>query len=446
MGASTITNVTIDKKTATPSRRGFGVPAILAYHNFWPQRARAFLKDSWTAELTSLSVPVSHPVYRGLSAAFSQNPSPPAVVVGKRSGFTQIVKLTPLVNTDGYRYDFDVVRADGTVVPIQYTVNSDTLAEVGTALAALMDPIAGVASASVAGVITNTSDANVVIGYRRLPDLAEMTVEDTTVAGTTTADLNAFKVDAYKRKISWYGLALDRASNAENAAAAAWAESEVAFFVARTSDSEVADNGITDDIASVVKNATYANTTVFFAQNATDDHRDMAFFGRMLSKTPGSATGAFKTLTGILSDTLTASQEANIQAKYATTYTEINSRNLTFESKTGDGDFFDVTWGLHALMAAIQEADLAAKMQADKLPMTQDGINVVCQATQSVLDYYARPDVRVLAPDPSPPVVNVPKIADVPQADRQARNIPYTWSGRLAGGIHKSQIAGVVGV
>jgi hypothetical protein len=79
---------------------------------------------------------------------------------------------------------------------------------------------------------------------------------------------------------------------------------------------------------------------------------------------------------------------------------------------------------------------------ADKIPYTDDGVNVlVGRLKKSLNKAVAR---GVLAEDPKP-VVTYPKVADVDSADKTARHFPdLKFSGTLAGSINQVSIVGVV--
>jgi hypothetical protein len=80
-------------------------------------------------------------------------------------------------------------------------------------------------------------------------------------------------------------------------------------------------------------------------------------------------------------------------------------------------------------------------VNAEKIPYTDAGVQVIKAAMDGVLDLAVRRGV--LASYES----SAPLVADVPDADKIARTLPdITFDGVLAGAIHKVQVRGTVSV
>ena len=135
---SELVSLTITRSTRTPSRAGFGVALVLAYHALNADRVRSY---SSLTELVADGFTPYDAVYREVAAAFAQTPAPPRVKVGRRAlAPTQIVELTPsspsasevfTAKVDGLTATF---TADGT----------PTLAEACTGIAAAINALADV--------------------------------------------------------------------------------------------------------------------------------------------------------------------------------------------------------------------------------------------------------------------------------------------------------------
>lgn len=443
MGIDTIANVTITKATTYPSSKGFGSVLFACYHTAWNALVRSFSGATILDELVDLGVPTYHPMYLGVQAMLSQSPRGKTIVIGRRqTAYTQTIKLSPKSAVEGVVYSFTVVTPAGVATPITYTVPAAaTLTSVGTAIAALIDPIVDLTATSVTGVITCTTAAGKFAIYKDLPAISLLGVEDTTADPGIASDLAAIANAAKTSGISWYGLTLDQGGAATVTAAAAWAESQVCLFVARSSDSKCADSLITNDVMSTLKTSAYARTAVIFAASSTGDFRDLAWLSQGLTYDPGTATFAFKTLAGVPADKLLSGEESAVQAKRGTTYTEIAGVNVTFEGHTADGDYLDNTAAIDWAYSEIQIGIFAEKVASPKTPFTRAGI---AQQKAVIAEVFER-GLTLGSFDSY--TVEVPDLDDTLAADRADRKlVGVTFTARLSGAIHKVNITGTIGV
>jgi hypothetical protein len=359
----------------------------------WAQRARRF---ETLVEITDAGALVTSSVYKQAAAAFGQDPRPEAVVIGRRTrASTQVIKLTPQYTVVGYKYAFTVVEQGGTSTDISYTVLSgDDAAAIATAIAALLDALGSVVATATSTVITATTTAGQLANYKNLPNPSKMLVQDAATDPGIAADLTEIESEATEAKLSYYGVAVDHACKAINAEVAAWVETRSLFFVPRLSDSACVDSGSTTDGMATLKASAYKKTMgPIFAMRATNDYRDAAFLGVILTRTPGAYTGAFKLLVGIDPDPLLPSQSSALEAKNGTSYHEISGVNVTFETKTCVGEFADIPIFAEFLSARIQERVFGRFVTTDKTDYSDLGASMVKQLVQSELnDNVSSPD------------------------------------------------------
>lgn len=446
-----IVQVNITRSTVFPSLPGFGTPGLLAYHAFWVPLVQSI---SALSDLVGLGVPTSHPIYLWATAVFSQNPRPPSAVIGRRANvFTQTQTLSPQSATQGFVYSFSVTNASNVATAISYTVpGAATLTSVAAAIASLISAAIGADGTSAAslGVITNTAVAGKMLNLTGLPPLAQMLFADTTADPGIAADFAAINAAAALGgpSVSFFGINLDQGGKATILALAAQVEATQQFFIARTSDT-ACGTAATTDVMSSVQTSAYTRTSVIFAQSATNDYRDGAWFGRMLPYTPGTATYAHKTLSGIAADTLASSEADFINGKNGTTYMTVAGINETFESKCGSGDFIDTITGQTELQAALQIAVFGTFTTQQKVPYTDFGIESLATITRSVIKARTakKPgDFSFLAASPEP-LVTVPLAANVTGSDKSARILKnITFAAKIAGAIHRAVINGNISV
>lgn len=153
-----VTNVT--QVTTSVAQRGFGDILIIGSHNQFFERVRQY--GSLTA--VAADFPENTEEYKAAVAAFSVEPKPISIKIGRRRCSST---LTPATPSNGKVYRVTVTAKDGTGTvssTLTYTAdNDDTLSDVGTALAAAINGVPGLASkltaTSSVGVVTITQDA-----------------------------------------------------------------------------------------------------------------------------------------------------------------------------------------------------------------------------------------------------------------------------------------------
>lgn len=439
MSLNDIVNLQIAAGTKVPTRLGFGTPLLMAYHSVTPNRIEVVKSPK---SVTDLGFATTSPVYRMALKAFSQNPRPSQLLIGKRTrAYTQTVRILPKNATEGYTYDFDVIDASGVKTAISYVVvNGDTVAAICTALAALITPVNGCTATAAATYVEIEADTGTLVNLKRLPPISAMEVSDVTTDPGIADDLAEIEaLDA----TTWYAVALDSNSRAEIESAAAFMEARRKLLAFNTTDSDVAKAG-SGDIASTLKSAAYGRTLPLFSATELLSYSALAWLGAMLPLDPGSATWAFKTLATVTADTLTDGQLTQLAAKNVSSYTNVGGINITYQGQSPAGEFIDVTQFCDWLHARTQERVFGTMANAKKVPYTDTGVDLLRNDILAVLKEGIK--IGGLSPDPAP-VVTAPKVADVDPAVRASRRLPNVeFSAKLAGAIHALDISGVVSV
>jgi len=267
---------------------------------------------------------------------------------------------------------------------------------------------------------------------------------------TITKGLNALSlVDN-----SWYGLLCTDRTNG-NAGdpweCAQWVESASPkkLFVAASDDVNTYNNADASSLAYEIQNEGYNQSAVIYSGDAAltitaAGWADAAWLGRMLPTNPGSATWAFKKLTGISPDDgLTSAERAEIwgSARHnANTYNTVADNSITRYGTVGSGEFLDVIRGINWLEARISERIYERLITLAKVPYTQAGIDIILAAIRAVLEEGIR--VGLLA---SIDALSAPKVGDISAANKGLRLLPdIEFTCTLAGAIHKTTLAGIV--
>lgn len=436
MSLSDIANISVSTSGGGLSLPGFGTPLILGgYAKAWPERVRSY------GDLTDFAVDfaVGTPEYLAAQALFGQNPRPTIVKVGRGTlKPTQKWTITPNVATQAiqtYR-----VKIAG----VAYDFVSDatpSAAEVVTGLIAVINAATGTHGLTASGtttlVLTGALGAwqEVEVGDVNLLSLEQ----DHADPGVAT-DLAAIQLET----ADWYGLLTLWNSKAVILAAAAWAEANEKLYVAQTQDTPciaVAEGGATDVMKSA-KTAAYARTTLWY-DHSNKPALDSGLVGRMFPEDAGSETWAHKTIAGAPARTYTGTHLANLKAKYGNWYYSVAGVNETSSDsgKVSANEWIDVIRGRDALKVDMQGRIFDRIRTAKKIAYTDGGATIIQGEIKASLEAF---ETRgFIAPGSS--AVTVPKVATQSSTDRGNRYFPgITFTGTLAGAIHKLSIAGVL--
>jgi hypothetical protein len=434
-----IVDVSVSANTTTPSRPGFGTPLFLGYHTNYLDLVREYSKAS---DMVDDGFANTDALYLMAASAFAQNPRPQTVKIGRAT--TSLVKtmvLTITTSTEGEHILVTVTSPDGTETEIDYTVLAGaSTTTVATAVEALIEACSGISSSASVADITVTAATGEDF---YLSGLSNCTVLDSSGdADYDTALNNIIVVDN-----DWFGLAIVSNSEANIDDVADWAETNKKLFVAYSCDSgEAAGTGTIG--SGLVSNA-YDFTVPLWSMDAPS-FPAAAWLGRMLPTDPGAATWIYKRLRGVVVDSLTTTQQTNLETDMWSYYITIGSRPVTQTAKTASGEFVDIIVGIEWLKSEIKLTVWDILSASDKVPYTDAGVAIITSAVAGVLQQGV--SRGLLDPgDPEneidPPAVTAPKVADVPTSDRANRHLPDVFfSGRLAGAIHKTAIEGTLTV
>lgn len=265
------------------------------------------------------------------------------------------------------------------------------------------------------------------------------TVKDVTSDPGIATDLAA--VELYDP--DWYALIpVDSLGAAEIEAAAAWVETLTKIGIYQTADTACAATSLASDTSSIaytLKNANYDRAMLFFHRDS-DEYVGAAMAGRALPEDAGSITWAYKQLSSVSAQTLTATERTNLENKNVNFNTTLAGVNITRYGVACGGEYIDIMRGTDWLSARIQERVYTLLLNNDKLPYTDAGIQAV---RGEILAQLAQGIPRnFIASDPEP-TCTVPRASAVSAANKGVRLLSdVTFRATLAGAIHKVAIEG----
>jgi len=309
-------------------------------------------------------------------------------------------------------------------------------------LAALADDLTGGSAA------LEYIHASTVFGQERHIDSVLIGKKET--GDTTWADaLDAIVEDAF----SFFAVAIIVRTKTDQKSVATWCQANGRVFVVSTADGDniITPEGTDESIGAYVKAGALSNTTVIYHSKATTEAIDSALLGYVLSLTPGSYTGAFKTLAMVTVDVLPCSNSVTAHEKLVSTYESIVGRNGLFFSWVGSGEFLDIIIFVYWLIARLQEANILILLNSPKSSMTDKGISVHESACRKVLDTGIAnggiSDHTFLTDGTRTGgyALEVPKASDLSVPDKLLRHLAgIKFRAFLAGAIHTIAIDGVL--
>jgi len=430
-----IVEVSISRETTAPSQAGFGTPLLVGYHTAYLDRRVATYSEP--SEMLDDGFTESDELYQKALVVKSQDPSPTQFKVGRCTNLpTRVVHLIPTITTEGHVYKGDIAGNE-----FSYTVGAGaTVDSIVTAIQPIVDAYSEVSATDDTTQVTVT-DASPGTGFKVSFDAKNgMHLLDATADPGIVADLNAIAAE----DDDWYGVALTDQSEAIVLAAAVLIESLDKIMIPETADWDSADASEVDDLATALVNLSYANTALIW-HHEIGGHAGAAFMSTILAEDNpvGSATPAFKQLTGVPVSNLSTGRQTAINNKNATYYVRRGGLNTTFEGKTPLGDYIDVTRLIHWTKARMQERVFGALATPKKVPFTDAGADIVRTAMQSVLTQ----GIRNLGIRPGTDIITIPAVKDVPVADRANRTLPdCDFEYEVAGAIHRTKVKGRVKV
>lgn len=415
-----VASVVITLGTRAAQSQNFGVAAIFCDAPFNGGQLYE-LSSEGLAEMITDGFTVNDRGYIIASAMASQSPHTDQVLVYKRAALTtSVVDWTPLVTTEGTVYEFELTYANVTST-ISYTVGAASSVDIiCDAVEILIDASdAGIAGAAVAPdnatatklTFTGATPGEPVILSGCNPALIKI-LDTSTNAGIAT-DLAAAALDH-----SFYGFVIDSFSEAENNAAAVWAEANAKIFFAQSGDStnfvDSAGSGLAADFLA----ALYNRSTV--AQNG-DGMSDAgaAALARQLALDPGTSSAAYKTLTGVTAGALRSGHITNAKGKNVLLYALDDGQPQTWFGKMASGRAIRIQQALDLLDARVREAIKSVFLSNEFVPMSDEGFSRMKAAVRGVLSRFLTNGI--ILPEFT---VTVPSIADVSDADKLAGKLP----------------------
>lgn len=451
-----IVDIQITKDTATLTRVGFGLPAILTYNTAQTELAKSYgsLEEMLVAPGGTGPFAATSREVAMATAIFSQNPKPSSVIVLRRATApTRTVVVTPITDATAGKpfnsYDYSITLGDGvdeetftfttdaTATVAEITAGLETLINAGTVNVLATD---GTTDLTIEKAVTPGGAATAGVPFTMEIDRNLMTQAESTADPGIAADLAA----AQLVNDDWYCLMSDATSPAEITALAGAVETQFKLYLADSQDDDVIASG-SGDIASTLQTAARERTALQSHPFPGSSAYSSAWAGKQLPTDSGSTTWKFKTLSGVLAQGYGSAEITQMQGKKANFYTSVAGLNMTAEGTTSSGEFIDIVRGIDALRQRMKENVFRVLKVNPKIPFTKLGIQTIVNEVEGVLREFTG-DGALLSPD-VPFVVTFPDPSEVDANTKALRCLPdINFTATLSGAVHKVEIRGRVSV
>ena len=452
-----IVQVTIERQTRVPSMKSFSDLLVAAEFSpvginpvFDPEhRVRKF---GGLDEIAAAGFPTNGFVYRAASKQYSQSSHIGDIYVGWKipTGVNLTTGILSAPLTAGQRLEWAV---NGTAME---DISFDTEGSSGKCLermVALMKEDFGTSFTA------KKIDATTITLYGAAVNVTVTVTGTGSPAVTMTFTSRVIPADAdwtvalskiKEQNNDWYAIAVSARQMLNQQDIAQWIQSNKKLGGLCSGD-DLIPNEETGDIAAYTKLNNIERVFVFYHPDAKladpavdkvsdiDPIPEVAYFGKMLSKQPGSASWKFKPLEAVPTYELTQGQVSNVEKKNATWYMTTADVPMTSNGQVAAGEFIDVIHGIDWLEARIQNLVFTALVNVDKVPFTDTGVQMVVSPLKSALEEAVKHGILATYE------IEYPAVAEVSITDKGKRFLPdVKFSGVLAGAIHSTKIKGVV--
>lgn len=214
------------------------------------------------------------------------------------------------------------------------------------------------------------------------------------------------------------------------------------IFIHSSTDTKTLIDSKTDKTTSIGWLSNNKSERIITVYNSNTPFISCGIAGKMLTRTPGSATWAYKSIDGATADNLSTEQRNFLDSTlHSNFYVSLSGQDVFLNGKATNGEFIDVTIGTDWIRTELRKRIASALVSNAKIPYTNAGIGIFESLLRNTLDEAGQKGII----DPQSIVISVPNALDVDVTKRAERMLPdVKFSARLAGAIHKVVIEGVL--
>ena len=445
-----IVNVQISLNTTGISTEGFSTLLCVGPHMYGLTRVSTYtdpnqmIEDGFSAD---------DALYRMVSDAFAQTPSPAQVKVGRQQvdGFTLMVGQLGATST--YVLTVSNTLADGTIRKKEYSYTTSSGSE--------SDILKGLLQAITGDSDSELTDNEEQAGEETLTQLhleaknpgtafsVKVTSNLTVSMDATTEDIADTMAAVVASDSDFYGVALASRADEDILAMAEWAEANEKLFGTATAADGAKNSEITNDIGSQLQAKNYYRTFWFYHALAATEYPECAIMARCFSINPGGETWANKQLSSITTDSLSETEALAVQGKNGNTFEPFRNISITQNGKVAAGEWIDVIRFRDWLAEEIKVNVFNLLINRDKVPYTDAGIAAIESQIRAALTLgQTRGGIAPTEYDENGNqnlgfTISVPLSSSISPNQKALRILnDVKFTARLAGAIHVVNITG----
>lgn len=437
-----IVNVQISLNTNGVSKEGFSTMLVVGTHANNLNRVTTYTNIN---DLINDGFSTDDPIYRAVSAAFSQTPRPRQVKVGRRQVEEVNLSVNNVKDNTDYTITVSSKDTDGTVDEEAYKYNSQTSAtatKIVEGLQALMASDTAVTATASGEKLQLTAKSGKSFAIKISSNLSAELTEPTEEIADTMSAVMAGDSD-------FYGIVLASRDKDDIMAMAEWVETQTKLFGTSTAEQGAKDSETDTDLLSMLKAKNYYRTFAFYHELADSEYLEAGVMARCFAIEPGGETWANKVLSGLTADNLTETEYLAISGKNGNTFETFRNKSITQNGKVAGDEWIDVIRFRDWLQEEITVNVFNLLINSDKVPYTDAGIALVeNQIRQALLLGQRRGGIAPTEYDEDNNenlgfTIEMPLAANIPantKAQRLLEDVSFT--ARLAGAIHVVEITG----
>lgn len=447
-----IANIALD--TASVSRQGFGTILFVGKHNYFSERTRTYTS---TLAMSEDGIPTDSNIYLAAQGAFSQNPKPTSIKIGRQETTSVLTPVAPVTDLE---YKVTLTSNGKVATEYSYTalVGDVDQEDIVDAVKALID-----ADTAMAAVVTTTK---VGVGADAVLELSQ-TVSGTdwfTVSLLTnlTESFKALSTETASETISriqleddeWYYFTAEDHSTTFISGAAAYIEAQLKFYRFSTSDVGSYANPVTGALQDISTN-NYFRSSGIYHHEADSKFPEVAALAEIVPFVTGTVTYANRRVAAISpslnadGNAITTTQQNNIKSVNGDYFARVgkfaSDPSIIVVGRVAGGEWIDNIVTRDNMQVDI-EADFTnflINQKASKVAYNTKGLNQCRSVLQNTLTLYTADGIHnFIEPDFE---ITISDIEDIPDADKAARVLKQiTFVATLTGAIHMVEITGTL--
>lgn len=437
-----IVNVQISLNTNGVSKEGFSTMLVVGTHANNLNRVTTYTNIN---DLINDGFSTDDPIYRAVSAAFSQTPRPRQVKVGRRQVEELNVSVSNVKDNTDYTITVSSKDNNGNVIEEVYKFSSSTSATANSIIEGLqseMDSDTAVTATVTGEKLKLTAKSGKSFAIKISSNLSAELTEPTEEIADTMSAVMASDSD-------FYGIVLASRDKDDIMAMAEWVETQTKLFGTSTAEQGAKDSETDTDLLSMLKAKNYYRTFAFYHELADSEYLEAGVMARCFAIEPGGETWANKVLSGLTADNLTETEYLAISGKNGNTFETFRNKSITQNGKVAGDEWIDVIRFRDWLQEEITVNVFNLLINSNKVPYTDAGIALIeNQIRQALLLGQRRGGIAPTEYDEDNNenlgfTIEMPLAANIPantKAQRLLEDVSFT--ARLAGAIHVVEITG----